>query len=336
MFVRYFKFGGYASHARRSERGSHAVFWAFLLAVALAETVTSLVDPIAGAACHLGTLAGLLLYGTLAAREEERRLFIALTMAPFIRLLSLSLPLATFPQVAWYPMVSIPLLVGVFYMVRQIGVTRAQLGLVRGKLSLQLALAGGGLGIGVLEYAILRPHSMLGGQDLAEAAVAALSLTIFTGFNEELIFRGLLQSLAAPVMRRLGPVYVSLLFGVLHIGYLSVLDVVFVSAVGLVFAYAVRWGRSILGVTLAHGLTNITLFILMPNVMQQAPGGISTAFYWMAAAATALSLAAFVQLRHQAARNEREAAGALPAPAAGEDYRPTMSGLAVPLNGDGR
>jgi uncharacterized membrane protein len=64
--------------------------------------------------------------------------------------------------------------------------------------------------------------------------------------------------------------YVSVLFGVMHIGYLSVVDVVFVTCVGLLFAHIVRWGGSILGVTLAHGVTNATLFILMPYLTTQA------------------------------------------------------------------
>jgi membrane protease YdiL (CAAX protease family) len=230
-------------------------------------------------------------------------------------------------------MVSIPLLVGVFYLVRQVGVTRAELGLVPGKLSLQLMLAGGGLGIGVLEYAILQPHSMLSRPDLGEAAVAALSLVIFTGFNEELIFRGLLQSQAAPVMKRLAPLYVSALFGVLHIGYLSVLDVVFVTGVGLLFAYLVQWGGSILGVTLAHGLTNIVLFIVMPYVAQGAPGDVATAFYVLAAGGTAIAAGALLLIRQHATRNNARMEGEGPS---SRDLRVAMLGLQVPVNSDGR
>ena len=38
-----------------------------------------------------------------------------------------------------------------------------------------------------------------------------LSFLIFTGFTEELVFRGLLQSLSLPIMGRFAFVYVSLL-----------------------------------------------------------------------------------------------------------------------------
>ena len=65
-----------------------------------------------------------------------------------------------------------------------------------------------------------------------------------------------------------GLVYVSALFAVLHIGHLSVADVMFVFLVGLVFASLVRRTGSLFGVTLAHGATNIGLFLVFPFLAQ--------------------------------------------------------------------
>jgi membrane protease YdiL (CAAX protease family) len=59
---------------------------------------------------------------------------------------------------------------------------------------------------------------------------------------------------------------VALFFGVLHVGYQSLVDVIFVTGVGLLFGWIVLRTRSIIGVTLAHGLTNIMLFLIMPFV----------------------------------------------------------------------
>jgi hypothetical protein len=81
---------------------------------------------------------------------------------------------------------------------------------------------------------------------------------------EEMIFRGLLQRSAGDALRRMGVVYVALLFAVLHIGYQSLADFCFVLLVGLFFGWVVQRTRSLLGVTLSHGLTNITLFLIMP------------------------------------------------------------------------
>ena len=99
----------------------------------------------------------------------------------------------------------------------------------------------------------------------------ALILLVGTGVVEELIFRGILQYTADEVYGSWrGIVFVSVLFAVLHIGHLSVLDVVFVFFVALYFGAAVRWTRSLIGVSIAHGLTNIMLFIVLPLVMAGA------------------------------------------------------------------
>ena len=105
--------------------------------------------------------------------------------------------------------------------------------------------------------------------DLSLAAVwwPAPSLLLFTGLSEELRFRGVLQTAAVRVMgARRGIVYVSLMFGALHVGWSSAVDVGFVTLVGLSFGWAVHRTGSIVGVTLAHGIVNIVLFIVLPNV----------------------------------------------------------------------
>jgi membrane protease YdiL (CAAX protease family) len=61
-----------------------------------------------------------------------------------------------------------------------------------------------------------------------------------------------------------GILYVAALFAVLHFGYRSVLDVLFVFGVGGLFGWIVARTGSLVGVTLAHGLTNIMLFLVMP------------------------------------------------------------------------
>ena len=59
-------------------------------------------------------------------------------------------------------------------------------------------------------------------------------------------------------------VYVSILFAVLHIGYNSLADILFVFIVGFAFGLIVLRTGSLLGVTIAHGLTNTVLFLVVP------------------------------------------------------------------------
>jgi uncharacterized protein len=56
--------------------------------------------------------------------------------------------------------------------------------------------------------------------------------------------------------------YVSSFFTVLHIIHHSAVDLLFVLAVALFFSFIANISRSILGVSLAHGLTNIGLYLV--------------------------------------------------------------------------
>lgn len=271
--------------------------WLYLLLITVAELVTAAVSAQAGQVLHVALLAALMLHAALGPRGPLSRLALALTLAPLIRILSLSLPLRFFPQLAWYPIVAAPLLIAAWMIIRQLGLGRGELGLRRGSLPIQLGLVSMGVLLGAAEYFILAPRPQFSEPSAAAVTLAALNLLVCTGFSEELIFRGVLQSLGARALGRWSLLYVALLFGVLHIGYLSWLDVVFVAGVGLLFAYLVRWTGSILGVTLVHGLTNSMLFLVMPAVsadprLYDGPWALATV--GVATAITLVTLAAII------------------------------------------
>ncbi|HEY1012445.1 MAG TPA: CPBP family glutamic-type intramembrane protease, partial [Herpetosiphonaceae bacterium] len=296
------------------------LLWGYLGLITLGELLTAavapgLISPIAsvqiGLALHAAVLIGLVAQGSLSNSEEERKLCLGLTLAPLIRLLSLSLPLTTVPQITWYPLVSIPLLMATWLIARQLRLPPRELGLRRGNLRAQLMLIGIGFGLGVLEFVILKPKPIMADFSAQSVALTAIVLTIFTGFTEELIFRGLLQRLATPVLKRTaGLFYVALLFGVLHIGYQSVMDVVFVFLVGLLFAYLVDWSKSILGVTLAHGLTNVNLFLIMP-LFSSRLGDPTAPITWIVGIGTLVSMAGMWIVYRQAQEPQADGSGGL-------------------------
>jgi hypothetical protein len=141
-------------------------------------------------------------------------------------------------------------------------------GLAFGKyLPLQLIIGLAGVGVGFIEYLILRPEALATSFSLPALLLPALVLFIFPGFMEELVFRGLMQRAASSVYARAWPFYLALLFAMLHIGYRSWLDLIFVFIVGLVFSLVVAKTRSLIGVTLAHGLASISLFLVFPFLL---------------------------------------------------------------------
>lgn len=239
----------------------------FILGVAAAEMVTTYLHPQAGMGLHGAILVGVMLYSALRLRGAAQKLLVTLALAPLIRLVNLSMPLAQFQLSYRYMITGTPLLISAMLAWRLTGFRRESIGLSTGReWPVQISVALCGLGFGWLEYHILRPQPLAQSFSLDHLWMPALILLVFTGFLEELIFRGLMQTAAEPVLKRMGVVYISLLFAVLHTGYRSAVDVVFVFLVGLFFGLVVQRTRSLAGVTLAHGLTNITLFLIVPFV----------------------------------------------------------------------
>ncbi len=239
----------------------------YLVAVALAEAVTVGAHPLWGVACHIATLVVLIIHQAIAADYLHRRLLLSLTMVPLVRIISVSMPLVDISQVWWYPIIYVPLIAGAFIVMRISGYMRDDVGLTARRLPVQLALALTGVVFGVTEYLILAPEPMIAELSWQSAWLPAVMLLVFVGFGEEFIFRGVLQRSAADAFNGWGVIYVSLLFATLHMGFFSWLDLVFVFAVALFFGWVVQKTGSILGVALAHGITNIVLYLIAPFFM---------------------------------------------------------------------
>jgi len=250
---------GYSSRAVRL-----GIALGYLALITVAELVTTFVNPRAGLILHGALLIILLAHSALTAGDPYHRLLLGLVLAPLTRILSLCLPLVDFPQLYWYLIISIPLVVATVLTIRLLGFSREQLGLTVRRVPLQLLVALTGITFGMVEYRILRPNALIDDVTWRNFFVAGMILMVCTGFAEELIFRGVIQRASIQALGRFGLLYGAILFAVLHIGYASVLDVVFVFIVALLFGWITEATWSLAGVTLAHGITNIVLFLIMP------------------------------------------------------------------------
>jgi len=240
---------------------------AYLAAIAVAEILTAFAPARTGLVAHAAVLLVVLIHAARVEGKKEQAFLVSLAFAPLIRVVSLSLPLADLPVLYWYLITSIPLFAAVLIAAPTLGFGWPDLGLNLRRWGLQLVIGLSGVAFGVLEYWILRPDPLVDTFEWTALLWPALILLISTGLLEEMIFRGLLQRASLDVLGVWGIGYIAILFAVLHTGYRSLLDVLFVAAVGLFFGWVVHRTRSLLGVTLAHGLTNIVLLLLLPLVL---------------------------------------------------------------------
>jgi membrane protease YdiL (CAAX protease family) len=236
----------------------------YLLLLAASELVTTFANPQIGLGLHGFLMVVLFLHASLSRVRAHQRFLFTVALAPLIRLLSLSMPLSGFQFSYWYAIIGFPLLLSAVLVLHLTGYRTTDVGLSFRKLPLQFFIGLIGLPLGWLEYQILRPAPLIQSWDFQDVLIATLILIIFTGFLEEFIFRGLMQRASGDVLGRYGLYWTSLLFAILHIGYRSYLDFGFVLLVGLFFALTVKRTESIWGVTFAHGLTNISLYLLVP------------------------------------------------------------------------
>lgn len=89
-------------------------------------------------------------------------------------------------------------------------------------------------------------------------------MTVFGGFLEELVSRGLLQELASEVFGGAGPLLSNGLFTLMYLGSLSWGYLLFMSLPGFYFGWSVRRTGSIWGVALAHSIMKIGLLLVWP------------------------------------------------------------------------
>ena len=249
------------------------VFWivaiVYLIALAIAEVLITYVAPLAGMILHGLIFLALLIQAALSRNKRMYRFLVVLALAPLIRLLSMTLPLIQFQPIYWYVVIGIPLSIAAFLCSRITGLNSNSIGLSlsRRAIPTQLLVGISGLLLGYIEYLILRPEPLVAELSWEFFLLSACILLIFTGLLEEIIFRGMMQTSAIQNLGSLGILYVAVLFAIMHLGYRSLIDVLFVFLVAVVFGFIVHRTGTLAGVSLSHGLTNISLYLIFPFLL---------------------------------------------------------------------
>ena len=239
----------------------------YLIAITAAEIVTAHYSVAYGLIMHTFILSALLINSSITHSAKFSYLLRSMMILPMIRLIGLTMPLMQVSELYWFPVIAVPLFGASFVLMRSQKLTRKNLGLVLGNVPIQLTIALSGAVLGFTEYLILKPQALISTFSLETVLFGSVILIIATGFAEELLFRGILQKNAEKILGKMfGLLYVSILFTALHIGWNSVLDLLFVFCVALFYGYSFQKTGSIFGITLSHGISNTFLFLIMPFI----------------------------------------------------------------------
>ena len=244
-----------ASDTRQGAALASIVVASYVAAIALAEATGVFVAATAGVVSHAILAFALLTHAHVAAQAPYRRLLPALALVPLLRILSLAMPIKFVPEIYWYALIGLPLLVGIGLAARAANLSREQIGLRLGAWPAHLLVAASGLPLGLAAAALLPPVAApsAGGVEIA-AGVVMLALA---GFAEELLFRGVLMRAVRDLLGRDDLLLSTFLFAVVYLGTRSVEYILFAALVGLFFGWCARKTGAIWGVALAHGLISV-------------------------------------------------------------------------------
>lgn len=236
--------------------------------MSFSELMTFLVAPQLGVLLYGSLLIALIAHASVLWQEPVHRVLLSFTFSPIIRIVSLAVPLSNFPLIQAYAITGLPLILSGLVSIRSMRMPLAEAGLGLGRMPLlQLLVMPTGFLIGFAEYLVLRPAPMIESLTWQNILIPALVLLVGTGFCEELMFRGIMQAALRPIFGSASIVILSVLFAVMHIGYRSAIDLIVVMVAGLLFGVVSYRTRSIWGVSIAHGLTNIMLFLVYPLLL---------------------------------------------------------------------
>ena len=252
----------------RPSRNQSIILSGLILALVLAEVVTTYIDMQWGLLINGLILVSLIIGSVVSESPNFSNLLRSMIVLPLIRIIGLSMPIMKIDTLYWFPIISIPLFAAAYFLIRGQSMTRQSVGLVKGDLKIQIPIIFTGIVFGAIEYLILKPEPLIATFTLFNLVFAGIILTISTGFAEELLFRGILQKNAENVMGKyMAILFASVIFSILHTGWMSFLDLIFVFLVAIFYGFVFQRTRSIFGISFSHGLTNIFLFVVMPFLM---------------------------------------------------------------------
>lgn len=243
--------------------------WALLGLLGIAELISDLWAPVWGIWLHIGLTFLLFLKALNAPTPRLQRFYGASATMPLVRVVSFAISPTFLPGIWYYVAAESTLLMAAIVAIRVMGLPAARVGLRLPKkawgLSLIIALSGVAVGWG--ESHIIHPAALSTSLTFHAMWGPALLLIVFTGLSEELLFRGVIQTVAVEVLGPWGGIlYTAVGWSLLHIGWNSFGDVLYVFSIGLLWCWVRQRTQSILATTLAHGFANIYLFLVAPFV----------------------------------------------------------------------
>ena len=230
--------------------------------IILAELLIFLGNPSAAMPIHALNLVFL----SLSSIYINNKIYPALMLLPLFRLLNVAMPVFFNLTLYSYSLVYAPMFIPIYFILKENFVSRSEAGLTFKGFWFYLPLAISlGFALGWGEYYVLHPQMLTVGLDIKNVFILIVTMIFFVGIVEEFVFRSSLQTvLQERLGSKAGLMLASIIFGFMHSGYHLPLELLYVSFAGMVFGLLFMLSKSLPVIALAHGVTNISLFLVAP------------------------------------------------------------------------
>ncbi len=233
-----------------------------IILILLAESLIFLGKPKAAMPIHAANLVFLILSSIFI----NNRIYPALMLLPLFRLINIAMPVFFNLTLYSYSMVYAPMFIPIYLLVKDGFISRSEAGVTFKGFAYYFPLAIAiGFALGWGEYYVIHPQLLTPDASIKEILVLIATMIFFVGIVEEFVFRSSLQTV---LEERLGSIagllLASVIFGFMHSGYQMPQELLYVSFAGIIFGLLFRLTRSLPIISLAHGVTNISLFLVVP------------------------------------------------------------------------
>jgi membrane protease YdiL (CAAX protease family) len=196
----------------------------------------------------------------------ENRIYPALMLLPLFRLLNIAMPVFFQLTLYSYPVVYAPMFIPIYIIMKERMFSWSEVGITAKGFWFFLPLAFSvGFALGWGEFQVLRPGVLIPDFSLRSVLTLSLTMIFFVGLVEEFVFRSALQTVMEERLGSIvGLIVASILFGFMHSGYHIPLELLYVSFAGVVFGLLFWLTKSLPVIALAHGITNVSLFLVAP------------------------------------------------------------------------
>ncbi len=236
--------------------------------IVVADIVGAAAGPLAGAVVDATVVLLFINVCVLLDDGPRSHVPLLLSVVALSQLIAFALPGQDLDRTARDALAAVLLLGALAVASRYVRFERRLLDISPNGLAAQLAIAAGGLPVGIAGEQLLSPRPLADPHQLAAFVVAIAVAGGLSAPAVELAFRWQMQTELVTRCRRTGPVLLNVMFASLYLGTHNAGYVALMGVAGLGLSQAVKRTGTIWGAVAAHSLISVGVLVVWPTVLR--------------------------------------------------------------------